>query len=111
MFKSGPRMSRHLLSPKEVDKQYNINVNLLQRWRQSGFGPPYLKIGDMIRYQRKALEKWLNQWELIPRAKTLSYDFSVLGTNIPDHSGTNPIDLLPIGRIGISSMSSVVKKF
>jgi hypothetical protein len=38
-----------------------VSVRTLQAWRVRGGGPPYLKIGRAVRYQRRALVKFQEQ--------------------------------------------------
>ena len=35
-----------------------VSVRTLQAWRVRGGGPPYVKIGRIVRYQRRALIKF-----------------------------------------------------
>lgn len=48
-----------LLSEKEVAAILKVSRRTLQQWRYLGKGPPFLKIGLMVRYPRAALEDWL----------------------------------------------------
>lgn len=38
-----------------------VSVRTLQAWRVRGSGPPYLKIGRSVRYQRRALAAFQEQ--------------------------------------------------
>jgi hypothetical protein len=38
-----------------------VSVRTLQAWRVRGGGPPYCKIGRAVRYQRRALLKFMEQ--------------------------------------------------
>ena len=33
----------------------------LERWRATGDGPAYVKVGHRVRYRRSALDRWLRQ--------------------------------------------------
>ena len=49
-----------LLTEKEVQEYYKININTLQRNRSEGFGLPYVKIGRLVRYKVSDIEKYLD---------------------------------------------------
>ncbi len=37
-----------------------ISARTLQRWRQRGFGPKFLRVGNSIRYRQSDLDEWLS---------------------------------------------------
>jgi predicted DNA-binding transcriptional regulator AlpA len=37
------------------------SVRTLQKWRVTGYGPPYYKIGRSVRYAREEIEAWILQ--------------------------------------------------
>lgn len=55
---------------RELAQHLGISMPTVQRWRKEGKGPPYIKIGQIIRYEKQAVEAWLdkqshaqsNQW-------------------------------------------------
>ena len=49
-----------LLTEKEVQEYYKINVNTLQRNRSEGLGLPYVKLGRLVRYKVSDIEKYLD---------------------------------------------------
>ena len=49
-----------LLTEKEVQENYKINVNTLQRNRSVGLGLPYVKLGRLVRYKVSDIEKYLD---------------------------------------------------
>ena len=51
-----------LLTEKEVQKEYKINIRTLQRERTLGIGLPYIKLGRRIRYQRGTIERCLKEY-------------------------------------------------
>lgn len=51
---SGP-----LLKEKEVDAEYRLLISWLRKMRRLGGGPPFLKIGKMVRYRRADVEAFL----------------------------------------------------
>ena len=38
-----------------------ISLKTLQRWRASGFGPDYIRVGGKIRYTSEAIQRYLDQ--------------------------------------------------
>lgn len=39
----------------------DLGVSTLNRWRGTGEGPPFVKIGSRVRYRRADLDAWLKQ--------------------------------------------------
>jgi hypothetical protein len=37
-----------------------ISARTFQRWRQRGFGPKFLRVGNQIRYRQRDLDDWLS---------------------------------------------------
>lgn len=52
---------RALLSPKEVHALTGISIAQLEVWRARREGPPFFKIGRMVKYERSALLSWVAQ--------------------------------------------------
>lgn len=44
----------------EVAELLNVSVHTLRGWRQKKLGPPYAKVGGLVRYRRAEVEKWLD---------------------------------------------------
>ncbi|MFE7803314.1 helix-turn-helix transcriptional regulator [Streptomyces sp. NPDC057430] len=57
-------MPTELLSAKQVAAEYGFSEQALRNWRCAGTGPAFIKLspgkGGRIRYQRSAIETWLN---------------------------------------------------
>jgi predicted DNA-binding transcriptional regulator AlpA len=49
----------HLLDEHEVSRRLSVSVNTLRYWRACGEGPNYVKLGRLVRYDAKALEKFI----------------------------------------------------
>ena len=45
-----------LLRSDEAAGILNVKPTTLERWRMTGGGPPYLKLGKVVRYRRSDLE-------------------------------------------------------
>jgi excisionase family DNA binding protein len=43
------------LNENQAAEYLGVSVRTLQAWRVRGGGPPYVKIGRSVRYQRRAL--------------------------------------------------------
>jgi predicted DNA-binding transcriptional regulator AlpA len=52
---------RRLHTEKEEAERLNLSVRTLQSWRYKGGGPPYLRLGSVVRYDPAAVDTWLNQ--------------------------------------------------
>lgn len=54
-----PGSGKRLATEKTVAGMLNISERTLQNLRQRGEGPPYLKIGRLVRYDLDDLETYL----------------------------------------------------
>ena len=50
-----------LLSETEVSDLFGISMRTLQAWRTKKGGPPFVRLGRVIRYRRKDLVRWLEE--------------------------------------------------
>ncbi|MDH3664216.1 MAG: helix-turn-helix domain-containing protein [Alphaproteobacteria bacterium] len=48
--------SDHLLNEHEVARELGLSVKTLRKWRWSGDGPDFIKIGRAVRYERQAID-------------------------------------------------------
>ena len=53
-----------LIDEKELARLTGIKPATLAKWRATGEGPPYFKLG--CRYRLSAVEQWLAQREQVP---------------------------------------------
>jgi len=56
-----------LLDTKETAKLLGIEVKTLCGWRVDGVGPPYTKIGHLVRYQISDLQAWVDSRKVRPK--------------------------------------------
>ena len=49
----------NLLDSADAAAIIGVTTGALAKWRCEGEGPPYLKIGRMVRYRGDALESWI----------------------------------------------------
>lgn len=52
---------RRYLSPKEVEEEFNIPTTTLEKWRYRKVGPPYRKLGKLVRYHFSEVESWIDR--------------------------------------------------
>ncbi|MFC3711206.1 helix-turn-helix transcriptional regulator [Sphingoaurantiacus capsulatus] len=48
------------LDTASASRMCGIAESTLEKWRVAGMGPPFLKLGKLVRYSRQDLEAWLN---------------------------------------------------
>lgn len=49
------------LTPKDLEKTYQLAPKTLANWRSQGRGPEFFKLGNKVRYLRKNVEEWVEQ--------------------------------------------------
>jgi len=52
-------MGNELLTPAEAARVLRVSHKTLPRWRWSGDGPDFVRVGRSIRYRREDLEKYI----------------------------------------------------
>ena len=55
--------SDHLLHETEAAKILSMKVSTLRRWRWSGEGPKFIKVGAAVRYDPQTLKDYLAERE------------------------------------------------
>lgn len=50
-----------LLTTTETATFLKISKSTLNKWRVYGSGPPYIKIGEAVRYEPSVLEAWISE--------------------------------------------------
>ena len=48
-----------LLTDEEAAELLSIKKGTLRIWRLRGFGPPFIKLRQSVRYERKTLREWI----------------------------------------------------
>ena len=48
-----------LLDEREVAEALHVSLGTIRRWRLFRTGPPFRKIGALVRYERQAVASWL----------------------------------------------------
>jgi hypothetical protein len=49
-----------LLTEHDVSKQLRVSLGSLRRWRMIRQGPPFFKVGPLVRYRTEDVEAWLS---------------------------------------------------
>ena len=50
-----------LLSTEAAARRFGLSPRTLEKWRLTGGGPPYLKLGRIVRYDLGDMETWLEE--------------------------------------------------
>jgi predicted DNA-binding transcriptional regulator AlpA len=48
-----------LMKERDAAEQLGCSVSLLHKWRTTRTGPPYVKVGNLVRYDPEDLEQWI----------------------------------------------------
>jgi len=61
-------MATHEIHPNDplmrsdaVAEYLGVQIPALEKWRQLGTGPAYVKVGRLVRYRKSALDAWLTE--------------------------------------------------
>jgi len=54
-------MDEDFLTTKDLAERLKLSTRTLETWRARKVGPPYLKAGKSVRYDRRAVQEWLSQ--------------------------------------------------
>lgn len=54
-------MQSNNLTTQQAATYVSLSPNTLNRWRWSGDGPRYVKLGRAVRYRREDLDAWLDE--------------------------------------------------
>lgn len=65
---------RKVMDPKTAATYLRLAAQTLARWRVEGGGPPYLKLGGLVRYREEDLERWLDAHARLSTADPRSSD-------------------------------------
>jgi excisionase family DNA binding protein len=49
--------TRHLTT-EELAERLGVSVTTVRTWRRDGLGPPYIRVGSVIRYRETEVDKW-----------------------------------------------------
>ena len=71
-LKPQERALAEFLTPKELATFINTPERTIERWRLSGEGPAFHRLGRMVRYRRSDAEAWLAARAFRSRAAELA---------------------------------------
>lgn len=57
--KAAPRAPDPMVTPEELSEEIRIAVPTLYVWRHRGQGPKSFKVGQLVRYRRSEITRWL----------------------------------------------------
>jgi predicted DNA-binding transcriptional regulator AlpA len=60
MDNNKPSAVPQLLTQDQLSEMFQISVRTLEDWRLIGSGPPYIKLGRLVRYSADAVSLWLS---------------------------------------------------
>jgi len=49
----------HLLTTEQAAEYLCVKTRTLESWRVQGLGPPFVKVGRLVRYLQTTLDEWL----------------------------------------------------
>jgi hypothetical protein len=49
------------LTPEQVAVKLGLPIETIVAWRAQGHGPPWVRVGDEIRYSEADLTRWLGE--------------------------------------------------
>lgn len=52
-------LDKPLWSSKDLAERLGVSTETLRYWRERGDGPPWLRVGKLIKYSPGDVEKWL----------------------------------------------------
>jgi excisionase family DNA binding protein len=54
-------MTDKLLTQQQLADELEVSLRTLERWRQQGSGPAFIRVGRSPRYRRADIDAWLDQ--------------------------------------------------
>jgi excisionase family DNA binding protein len=54
-------MAEELLTQKQLADELQVSLRTLERWRQEGSGPAFIRVGRSPRYRRSDIDAWLER--------------------------------------------------
>jgi excisionase family DNA binding protein len=55
------QMTEELLTQQQLADELQVSVRTLERWRQEGTGPAFVRVGRSPRYRRSDIDAWLDR--------------------------------------------------
>jgi excisionase family DNA binding protein len=58
---SREHMTDKLLTQRQLADELQVSLRTLERWRQEGTGPAFIRVGRSPRYRRADIDAWLER--------------------------------------------------
>jgi excisionase family DNA binding protein len=55
------QMPEELLTQRQLAEELQVSLRTLERWRQEGTGPAFIRVGRSPRYRRSDIDAWLDR--------------------------------------------------
>ncbi len=69
--RSDEMISPVLMTVREAARFLRISESCLNKWRLTGEGPPFIKLGAAVRYRRRDVEAWIDEQTRTSTSATL----------------------------------------
>jgi predicted DNA-binding transcriptional regulator AlpA len=56
-----PHADYPLLTPQQVADWLQVPLSTLHYWRQRRLGPPWIKVGRLVRYRPSSVSEWIEK--------------------------------------------------
>src|ERR1700739_4892559 len=66
---SGDLMKDDLVSTEKAAARLHVSPRTLEKWRVTGFGPPYYKVGRLVLYSLHELDEWIDRGRRLPSSE------------------------------------------
>lgn len=60
----------NMIETEALAERLGISPHTLIQWRFKGIGPPYVKLGKLVRYHVASVDKWIEEQERHSTART-----------------------------------------
>ena len=57
------------LDSEAASKYIGVSRRAVESWRQRGIGPPYHKVGRLVRYTASDIDAWLESVRVVPETQ------------------------------------------
>lgn len=54
-------MQTEFFTTEQVSNMLGVQPNTLEIWRHRGIGPPFVKMGRLVRYKSSDLDRWITE--------------------------------------------------
>ena len=65
------QINEPLQDESAVAKQLNCEVKTLQAWRCRGGGPPFVRVGRLVRYRPETVREWIESRTVVSTSEAV----------------------------------------